>query len=127
MAKDYAAQRGEILKNLDGLEIEVDTARKVGTLWLNRPPLNVVSYRGRYQINAIMEAFSADPDVRVIVIRGRNDVYTSGGDVKAFPDIELDGMSDLAWNIALFGIVVGSAQSDVTSHLLHLVLLDVSV
>ena len=100
MAKDYAAQRGEILKNLDGIEIEVDTAKKVGTLWFNRPPLNVVSYRGRFQINAIMEAFSADPDVRVIVIRGRNDVYTSGGDVKAFPDIELDGMSDLAWNIA---------------------------
>ncbi len=100
MSKDYAEQRASVLKDLDGLHYEVDAKRKVGTLWLDRPPLNVVSYRGRSQINAIMEAFGQDPDVRVVVIRGKNGVYTSGGDVKAFPDIELDGMSDLAWNIA---------------------------
>jgi len=98
--KDYGAQRASIFKDLDGLSYEVDTKRKVGTLWLDRAPLNVVSYRGRFQINAIIEAFGQDPDVRVVVIRGKNGVYTSGGDVKAFPQIELDGMSDLAWNIA---------------------------
>lgn len=100
MTKNYAELRASILKDLDGLAYEVDAARKVGTLWLDRPPLNVVSYRGRSQIAAIMEEFGRDPDVRVVVIRGRNGVYTSGGDVKAFPQIERDGMSDLAWNIA---------------------------
>jgi len=100
MSKDYAAQRASLLKDLDGLRYDVDPMRRIGTLWLDRPPLNVVSYRGRSQINAIIEAFGQDPDVRVVVIRGKNGVYTSGGDVKAFPDIELDGMSDLAWNIA---------------------------
>ncbi len=99
VSKDYAEQRAAILRHLDGLQYEVDVKRKVGFLWLDRPPLNVVSYRGRKQINAIMEAFGADPDVRVVVIRGKNGTYTSGGDVKAFPQIELDGMSDLAWNI----------------------------
>jgi 2-oxoglutaroyl-CoA hydrolase len=100
MTKDYAEQRASILQDLDGLHYEVDVKRKVGFLWLDRPPLNVLSYRGRSQINAIMEAFGQDSDVRVVVIRGKNGVYTSGGDVKAFPAIELDGMSDLAWNIA---------------------------
>jgi 2-oxoglutaroyl-CoA hydrolase len=100
MSKDYAEQRASILRDLDGLHYEVDAKRKVGFLWLDRPPLNLVSYRGRSQINAIMEAFGQDPDVRVVVIRGKNGVYTSGGDVKAFPQIELDGMSHLAWNIA---------------------------
>ena len=100
MTKDYAAQRAAVLKDLDGLAYEVDVARKVGHLWLDRPPLNVVSYRGRSQIAAIMEAFGQDPDVRVVIIRGRNGIYTSGGDVKAFPQIERDGMSHLAWNIA---------------------------
>ncbi len=100
MTRDYAEQRASILRKLDGLHYEVDAKRKVGTLWLDRPPLNVVSYLGRKQINAVMEAFGQDPDVRVVVIRGRNGVYTSGGDVKAFPQIERDGMSDLAWNIA---------------------------
>jgi 2-oxoglutaroyl-CoA hydrolase len=100
MSKDYAEQRASILRDLDGLHYEVDAKRKAGFLWLDRPPLNVVSYRGRGQINAIMEAFGQDQDVRVVVIRGKNGVYTSGGDVKAFPQIERDGMSHLAWNIA---------------------------
>ena len=40
-----------------------------------------------------------DPDVGVIVIKGANGVYTSGGDVKSFPDIHKNKMSDLHWNI----------------------------
>jgi len=100
MSKDYAHQRAAILRNLDGVHYEVHAKKKVGFLWLDRPPLNVVSYRGRSQIAAILEAFSHDRDVRVVVIRGKNGVYTSGGDVKAFPQIERDGMSHLAWNIA---------------------------
>jgi 2-oxoglutaroyl-CoA hydrolase len=100
MPKDYADMRAAILRELDGLRYEVDAAKRVGRLILDSPPLNVVSYRGRSQIAAIIEAFGADPDVRVIVIRGANGVYSSGGDVKAFPAIEPDGMSQLAWNIA---------------------------
>jgi 2-oxoglutaroyl-CoA hydrolase len=98
--KDYAEMRASILMDLDGLRYEVDVAKKIGWLWLDRPPLNVVSYRGRSQIAAIMEAFAQDADVRVVIIRGANGIYTSGGDVKAFPLIERDGMSHLAWNIA---------------------------
>ncbi len=100
MSKDYAEQRAALLRDLDGLKYEIDPAKKVGYLWLDRPPLNVVSYRGRSQLAGINEAFGQDPEVRVVVIRGKNGVYTSGGDVKAFPQIEQDGMSDLAWNIA---------------------------
>jgi 2-oxoglutaroyl-CoA hydrolase len=100
MTKDYAELRASLLRDLDGLRYEVDAGKKIGRLWLDRPPLNIVSYRGRSQIAAIMEAFGQDPDVRVVVIRGTNGVYTSGGDVKAFPEIERDGMSHLAWNIA---------------------------
>jgi 2-oxoglutaroyl-CoA hydrolase len=100
MSKDYAEQRAALLRDLDGLKYEVDPTKKVGYLWLDRPPWNVVSYRGRSQLAGIIEAFGQDPEVRVVVIRGKNGVYTSGGDVKAFPQIEQDGMSDLAWNIA---------------------------
>src|SRR5437870_13808736 len=100
MSKDYAEQRAAILRDLDGLHYEVDPKKKVGFLWLDRPPLNVVSYRGRAQIAAIIEAFAQDPDLHVVVIRGKKGVFTSGGVGKAFPQIERDGMSHLAWNIA---------------------------
>jgi len=99
MQKDYSEERAATLRELDGLRVEVDAAKKIGYLILDRPPLNIVSYKGRAQIRAIIEAMDEDPDVGVIVIRGANGLYTSGGDVKAFPDIPFDGMSDLAWNI----------------------------
>ena len=100
MSKDYAEERGALLRELDGLRVEIDAGKKVGYLILDRAPLNIVSYKARFQIRALMEAMDEDDDVGVIVIRGANGIYTSGGDVKAFPDIPFDGMSDLAWNMA---------------------------
>ena len=99
MQRDYAERRAEVLRDLDGLRVEVDPDAKVGTLWLERPPLNIVSFKGRAQIRAILEEMDHDDDVGVIVIRGANGVYSSGGDVKGFPDIPKNKMSDLADNI----------------------------
>lgn len=100
MTTDYGAMRASVLEDLDGLRYEVDEDSRIGWLILDRPPLNVVSYRGRQQIAAIVECMGADERVRVIVIRGANGVYTSGGDVKRFPEIGVDLMSELAWNIS---------------------------
>ena len=58
-----------------------------------------MSYEGRAQIRAVIEAFDEDDEVGVIVIKGANGVFTSGGDVKSFPDIPKNNMSDLADNI----------------------------
>ena len=83
MSKDYAAERGELLRELDGLRVEIDIKKKIGFLILSRPPLNIVSYKGRSQIRALIEALDEDVDVGVIVIRGDGGIYTSGGDVKS--------------------------------------------
>ncbi len=96
----YAQRRADVLKELDGLRIEIDAEKRIGWLILDRPPLNIVSYQARAQINAIIEQFGLDEDVGVVVIRGAGGLYTSGGDVKGFFDIPRDGMSHLAWNIA---------------------------
>ena len=99
MERDYAEQRAEVLRQLDGLRVEVDAERKIGYLILDRPPLNIVSYKARSQIRAIIEAFDEDDDVGVVVIKGANGLFTSGGDVKNFPKIPKNKMSDLADNI----------------------------
>ena len=95
----YAQHRGELLAELDGMRLEVDAAKRVATLTLDRPPLNIVSYKARSQIGALFEELGRDKDVGVVVVRGANGVYTSGGDVKGFFDVPRDGMSHLAWNI----------------------------
>ncbi len=99
MERNYAERRNDVLRNLDGLRVEVDAEKKIGYLILDRSPLNIVSYRGRAQIRAIVEAFDEDEDVGVVVIRGANGVFSSGGDVKRFPEIPKNKMSDLADNI----------------------------
>jgi 2-oxoglutaroyl-CoA hydrolase len=100
MTNKYAKQRGDLIAELDGLRVEVDNERRIATLWLDRPPLNIVSYKARSQIGALFEEMGKDPDVGVIVVRGANNVYTSGGDVRGFFKVHRDGMSHLAWNIA---------------------------
>jgi len=99
MERDYAEHRAQLLRDLDGVRAEVDVKRRIGTLILDRPPLNIVSYRARRQIRGLIEAMDEDDDIGVIVIRGANGVFTSGGDVKSFPAIPKDGMSDLADDI----------------------------
>ncbi len=99
MERNYAERRADILRELDGLRVEVDAEKKIGYLILERPPLNIVSYTGRAQIRAIIEAFDEDDDVGVVVIRGADGVFSSGGDVKRFPEIPKNKMSDLADNI----------------------------
>ena len=100
MEKNYADARAALLRDLDGLRVEVDPEKRIGYLILDKPPLNIVSYTARSQIAAIVEEMDRDDDVGVICIRGANGVFTSGGDVKSFPDIPKNGMSDLHYNIA---------------------------
>jgi 2-oxoglutaroyl-CoA hydrolase len=100
MTDKYAKQRAELLNELDGLRVEVDAGRRIATLILDRAPLNIVSYKARSQIAALFEEMGRDAEVGVIVVRGANGVFTSGGDVRGFFKVRRDGMSHLAWNIA---------------------------
>ena len=59
MERNYAEHRAQLLRELDGLRVEVDVERRIGYLILDRPPLNVVSYRARQQICGIIEAMEA--------------------------------------------------------------------
>ena len=87
-------------EQLDGLRVDKDKGAGAGYLILDRPPMNTVSFAGRAQIAAIIAAMDEDPDIRVIVIRGANGVYSSGGDIAGFLKVERDGMHDLHWNVA---------------------------
>ena len=87
-------------EDLDGLRWEKDNGKKAGYLIFDRPPMNTISFKGRSQIAAIIRAMDDDPEIRVIVIRGANGLYSSGGDIAGFLKIERDGMHDLHWNVA---------------------------
>ena len=84
--------------NLDGVRWE--KKGKAGYLIFDRPPMNIISFETRSNIAALIDAMDKDPEVRVIVIRGANNLYSSGGDIAGFLKVARDQMHDLAWNIA---------------------------
>jgi 2-oxoglutaroyl-CoA hydrolase len=87
-------------KDLDGVRWEKDAGAKAGYVILDRPPMNVVSFPARAQIARLIAIMDEDPEIRVIVIRGANNLYSSGGDIAGFLKVQRDGMHDLAWNVA---------------------------
>jgi 2-oxoglutaroyl-CoA hydrolase len=89
-----------LLQALDGFTIEVDAARERADIVLSRPPLNVVSMPQREQLRAAFEALDADARVRVIVLRGAGEHFSSGGDIRGFLEAAPEHVSKLAWNIA---------------------------
>lgn len=88
------------LSELDGFRIEIDAEARRGDIILARPPMNVVSMVQRDQLRAAFEALDADDTVRVIVLRGEGENFSSGGYIKGFLNASPEHVSRLADNIA---------------------------
>jgi 2-oxoglutaroyl-CoA hydrolase len=84
----------------DGFRVEVDAEKERGDVVLDRPPLNVITMPEREELRAAFEALDADPAVRVIVVRGAGQHFSSGGEIRGFLEASPEHVSRLAWNIA---------------------------
>src|SRR5579864_6323847 len=84
----------------DGFRVEIAAAQERADIVLDRPPLNVITMPQRDELRAAFEALDADPRVRVIVVRGTGEHFSSGGDIRGFLDASPEHVSRLAWNIA---------------------------
>jgi enoyl-CoA hydratase/carnithine racemase len=67
------------------VRLEVDPARRVGTIRLDRPPMNALALQVWREIrDAAREAAERD-DVRAVVVWGGPKVFAAGADIKEFP------------------------------------------
>src|SRR4051812_8240452 len=88
------------LAKLDGFKVEIDEARERADIILGRPPYNVVAMPQRDQLRLTFETLDEDPRVRIIVLRGEGEHFSSGGNIKGFMEASPEHVSRLAWNIA---------------------------
>jgi 2-oxoglutaroyl-CoA hydrolase len=88
------------LSALDGFRVEIDAARERADITLDRPPFNIVSMPQRDQLRLVFEALDDDARVRIIVVRGAGEHFSSGGNIKGFMEATPETVSKLAWNIA---------------------------
>ena len=56
-------EKQELWSSLEGLRCEKELASSVGFLTLDRPPLNVVSFKAREQISSLLEEMDRDDDI----------------------------------------------------------------
>ena len=87
---------------LDGFRIELRPEQERADIVLDRPPFNVVSMLARDQLRIAFEALDADERIRVIVLRGAGEHFSSGGDIKgclaATPE-HVSKLADTAWDV----------------------------
>src|SRR5215210_240002 len=88
------------LQNLDGFRVEIDAGRERADVVLARPPMNTISMGARDELRKVFEALDEDDSVRVIVLRGEGEHFSSGGYIRGFLDASPEHVSKLAWNIA---------------------------
>ncbi len=75
-------------------------------LELNRPEaLNALSRQLRTELIAAVKAADADPEVRVIVIRGSEEVFAAGADIKMLSEVDLAGAIELGRGESVFEVV----------------------
>jgi enoyl-CoA hydratase/carnithine racemase len=66
------------------VRVEVDKA--IGTIRLDRPPMNALNAQVQGEIAAAAAQVSADPEVRAVVIYGGEKVFAAGADIKEMAD-----------------------------------------
>jgi 2-oxoglutaroyl-CoA hydrolase len=87
-------------QELDGFRVEIDTNSQRADIVLSRPPYNVITMLQREQFRITFEALDDNDSVRVIVLRGEGEHFSSGGKIKGFLEASPEHVSKLAWNVA---------------------------
>jgi enoyl-CoA hydratase len=80
--------------------VQYEVADRVATIWLNRPEVkNCVNWTLLQQFGGALERAERDPDVRVVLIRGRGHTFCAGADLKML-DAEFLGTTNNSVEIA---------------------------
>jgi 2-oxoglutaroyl-CoA hydrolase len=87
-------------QNFDGFNVNIDTSAQRADIVLHRPPLNVISMRQREELAAVFHALDQDEAVRIIIIKGAGEHFSSGGNIPGFLEMSPEHLSHLADNIA---------------------------
>lgn len=100
---DIALETDKMLAEKDG---------QIGYMIFNNPDrLNAVGYEMWQGMATILDAFAADPDVRVVVLKGAGDrAFVSGADISQFDKVRADSSSSGDYD-NVSGIAQGRLQN----------------
>jgi enoyl-CoA hydratase/carnithine racemase len=76
--------------------VRLETQEGIGTIRLERPPMNALNIQIQEELRAAAAAVTADDDIRAVVIYGGEKVFAAGADIKEMANMSYVDMSKRA-------------------------------
>ncbi|MEH1126573.1 enoyl-CoA hydratase/isomerase family protein [Micromonospora sp. CPCC 206061] len=73
--------------------VRVETKDGIGTIRLDRPPMNALNMQVQEELRAAAAAVTADAEVRAVVVYGGEKVFAAGADIKEMADMSYVDMA----------------------------------
>jgi enoyl-CoA hydratase/carnithine racemase len=80
--------------------VRLESKDGVGTIRLERPPMNALNTQVQEELRAAAVAASADPCVRAVVVYGGEKVFAAGADIKEMADMSYVDMAERAADLS---------------------------
>ncbi|MGC4805215.1 enoyl-CoA hydratase-related protein [Micromonospora sp. DT233] len=80
--------------------VRLETRDGIGTIRLERPPMNALNKQVQEELRAAAVAAADDPEVRAVVVYGGEKVFAAGADIKEMADMSYADMAGRAANLS---------------------------
>lgn len=81
------------------VKLELDTAPRVATIRLDRPPMNAITVQMLAELDQIVDEIAQNSDIGAVVIWGGPKIFAAGADVSQFPDLGPADAHELSRNL----------------------------
>jgi enoyl-CoA hydratase/carnithine racemase len=73
--------------------VRLETNEGIGTIRLDRPPMNALNTQFQEELRAAAHAAASDPEIRAVVVYGGEQVFAAGADITDFTTLTFQQMS----------------------------------
>lgn len=80
--------------------VRLESKDGIGTIRLERPPMNALNKQVQEELRAAATAAAADPDVRAVIVYGGEKVFAAGADIKEMADMSYVDMAERAADLS---------------------------
>lgn len=80
--------------------VRVEIRDGIGTIRLERPPMNALNIQVQEELRAAATAVTNDPEVRAVILYGGEKVFAAGADIKEMANMSYVDMADRAGEIS---------------------------
>ncbi|WP_173158957.1 enoyl-CoA hydratase-related protein [Phytohabitans suffuscus] len=102
--------------------VRVEIEDGIGTIRLDRPPMNALNTQVQEELREAATAVSADPGIRAVVVYGGEKVFAAGADIKEMADMSYVDMvaraTDLSSALGVFARIPKPVVAAITGYAL---------